>query len=167
MSSRQVATLAASLGMLLIQLGCQAESPARVADTRQSPSQQQAPAEESPETPVAEPKPVPQPQSQPNAKPVARLPRRPVDSWVIYRDAFKPLEDSDVHASWTGSNRLEVHTLNVQRITLDLRRLPAGAPRRGPYNLQIDKQGIEITGARGLRMDLVRGKTGAWTVSRD
>jgi hypothetical protein len=151
---------AISLGMSML-LGCHANSPARVADTDQTQSRQEAPAEELREDARAAPR------AEPRPRPAVRLPSRPIDSWVIYREAFKPLEDADIHSSWTGSNRLEIHTLNVLHITIDLRRLPAGAPRRGPWNLQIDKQGIEITGSRGPRLELVRGKTGGWAVQRD
>ena len=93
-------------------------------------------------------------------------PKRPVNSWMIFREAYKPLKDATCKAEWTGGNRLEVDTENINRITLDLTRLPAGAARRGPWNLQIDGQGIEITGRRGRIMDLVRSRNGRWTVDR-
>jgi hypothetical protein len=93
-----------------------------------------------------------------------RMPKRPTPSWVIFREAFEESEDATCRADWTGENRLEVHTENIQRLTLDLTRLPAGAPGRGPWNLQIDHQGIQITGLRGKVLDLVRSKNGNWTV---
>ncbi|HVP09982.1 MAG TPA: hypothetical protein VMV94_02215 [Phycisphaerae bacterium] len=93
-----------------------------------------------------------------------RMPKRPTPSWVIFREAFDESKDADCRADWTGESRLEVHTDNIKRLTLDLTRLPAGAPRRGPWNLQIDYQGIQVTGARGRVLDLVRSKNGNWTV---
>jgi hypothetical protein len=93
-----------------------------------------------------------------------RMPKRPTPSWVIFRDAFEDDKDASCQAEWTGENRLEVHTENIQRLTLDLTRLPAGAPGRGPWNLQIDHQGIQITGLRGKVLDLIRSKNGNWTV---
>ncbi len=104
----------------------------------------------------------------PGAAPAAvpYRPKRPVNSWIIFREAYKPLEDAACKADWTGGNRLEVDTENINRITLDLTRLPPGAARRGPWNLQIDGQGFEITGRRGRIMDLVRSRNGRWTVDR-
>lgn len=93
-------------------------------------------------------------------------PRRPTPSWVIFREAFEETEDATCEAEWTGGNRLEVHTENIKRLTLDLGRLPSGAPQRGPWNLQLDSQGIQITGFRGKVLDLVRSKAGNWTVDR-
>jgi len=106
----------------------------------------------------------PPPDAAPAAVPYK--PKRPVNSWIVFREAYKPLKDATCKADWTGGNRLEVDTENINRITLDLARLPAGAPRRGPWNLQIDGQGIEITGRRGRIMDLVRSRNGRWTVDR-
>ena len=98
-----------------------------------------------------------------------RMPKRPTPSWVIFREAFEEDKDAACEADWTGENRLEVHTQNIKRLTLDLTKLPAGAPRKGPWNLQLDHQGIQITGLRGKVLDLVRSKNGNWAVahSRD
>ncbi len=93
-------------------------------------------------------------------------PKRPAPSWVIFREAFDDAKDAACTAEWTGGNRLEVHTENIRRITLDLHRLPGGAPQRGPWNLQLDGQGVQITGFRGKVLDLVRSKNGNWTVDR-
>ncbi|MCZ6817227.1 MAG: hypothetical protein O7F76_11125 [Planctomycetota bacterium] len=98
--------------------------------------------------------------------PPVRPPKRPVDDWVIFRDAFKPLEDAACDAEWTGGNRLVVETTNIRLLTVDLHKLPSGAPRRGPWNLQIDGQPIEITGFRGKIVDIIRSKNGVWTVDR-
>ncbi len=105
--------------------------------------------------------PTPGPPSPPSK------PKRPVDGWVIFRSAFDEDTDAEVDSAWTGGNRLEVRTRNVHRVTLDLTRLPAAASQRGPWNLQIDKQGIAITGARGRVLDLVRSQNGDWSVDRD
>jgi hypothetical protein len=99
-----------------------------------------------------------------------RMPKRPtMPPWVMLRETFDEAKDVTCQAEWTGENRLEVHTENIKRLTLDLTKLPAGAPRRGPWNLQLDRQGIQITGQRGKVLDLVRSKNGNWTVdhSRD
>lgn len=98
--------------------------------------------------------------------PTVRLPKRPDDGWVIFHEAFEPLEDAACSAEWTGDNRLVVETTNIRSLTVDLHKLPSGAPRRGPWNLQIDGQGIEITGYRGKIVDFVRSKNGVWTVDR-
>jgi hypothetical protein len=92
------------------------------------------------------------------------MPKRPAPSWVIFREAFEETKDATCRAEWTGENRLEVHTDNIKRLTLDLTRLPPGAPRTGPWNLQLDRQGIQITGQRGKVLDLVRSKNGNWAV---
>lgn len=106
------------------------------------------------------------PSPGPSPAAVPDKPKRPVNSWIIFREAYKPLKDATCKAEWTGGNRLEVDTENINRITLDLTRLPAGASRRGPWNLQIDGQGFEITGRRGRIMDLVRSRNGRWNVDR-
>jgi hypothetical protein len=107
---------------------------------------------------------------RPSQEPVQRLPaprpKRPAPSWVIFREAFHEKEDVTCAADWTGGSRLEIRTDNIKRLTLDLTRLPPGAPGRGPWNLQIDSQGMEITGFHGKVLDLVRSKNGNWTVDR-
>ncbi len=105
--------------------------------------------------------------SVPGGAAPAHAPRRPAATWVIFREAFKPADDARCDARWTGDNRLAVTTDNIRRVTVDLNRLPTGAPRRGPWNLQIDGQGIEITGFRGKVLDLVRSGNGEWTVDRN
>lgn len=126
-----------------------------------------------------EPSPPPQPASGdgaavPQTPPAARVeppkppapPKRPKDSWVVFRTAFDDAADAAIEAKWTGANRIEVLTHNVSRVTLDLTKLPEGAPQTGPWNLQIDEQGIQITGARGKVLDLVRSKGGVWKVDK-
>jgi hypothetical protein len=105
------------------------------------------------------PPPIPVEQAQ-----LPRAPKRPVDSWVIFRTAEDSQKDVICNYQWTGQDRLEVLTRNVTRLTLDLRKLPDGAPRRGPWNLQIDKQGFQITGVRGKVLDLIRSPSGIWSV---
>lgn len=127
----------------------------------------------------AEPTPPPQAGSGdgnavPQTPPAARVeppkppapPKRPKDSWVVFRTAFDDAADAAIESKWTGANRIEVLTHNVSRVTLDLTKLPEGAPQKGPWNLQIDEQGIQITGARGKVLDLVRSKGGVWTVDK-
>lgn len=115
--------------------------------------------------------PAPKPKWEPDVRP-PRKPRRPVDSWIIFRQAVDPETDASCTMKWTGGNRLEVHTENIERITIDLTKLPEGAPKKGPWNLQIDGQGIEMTGFRpkpgytGKVRDLVRSVNGVWSVDR-
>ena len=97
----------------------------------------------------------------------APSPRRPAESWTVFRAAFDETADADLICRWTGGNRLEVTTENVRRVTVDLHKLPAGAPQLGPWNLQIDEQGIQITGFRGKVVDLKRSANGVWTVDKD
>ncbi len=102
------------------------------------------------------------------SKPTPRKkPKRPIDSWIIFRTAADADADVICNYQWTGGKRLQVVTQNVTRLTLDLNRLPDGAPRRGPWNLQIDHQGIEITGVRGRVLDLIRSTNGIWSVDPD
>jgi len=144
---------------------------------------------------VRTPKPEPQPQSQPvtsmptsapatrdgagfgdaNAtikkpavepKPKPAVPKRPDSSWALFREAFDPASDALCEATYSGGNRLDVTTENISHITLDLQKLPEGAPTKGPWNLQIDGQGIEVSGSRGRYLHLIRGKAGAWDVDR-
>ncbi|MFH1418861.1 MAG: hypothetical protein ABII12_11330 [Planctomycetota bacterium] len=155
------------LALLLAGCGQQTQAPQ---ETQTQTSKPEAPAR--PPTEVVPPPKAPPAASQrvENAEtapaPPSRKPKRPKDSWVIFRSAFEEANDVMWDARWTGENRLEVHTDNVQRVTIDMRRLPEGAPTKGPWNLQIDNQGIQITGFRGNVMDIVRSKNGIWTVDR-
>lgn len=152
---------------LLLLLGCRENTrptvtrPAESSSTSPSPdSVSDGPAAASPSPTAATPG-EPKPQSPP------RLLKRPVDSWIIFRSAADPNADVLCNYQWTGDNRLEVVTENVTRLTLDLTKLPPGAPRRGPWNLQIDQQGIQITGVRGRVLDLIRSPNGIWAVDRE
>lgn len=101
-------------------------------------------------------------------KPAARTgPARPAPGWTIFREAFEDKADSTCLTRWTGEHRLEIRTENIRVLTLDVTKLPKAAPRDdGPWNLQIDGQGIDITGLRGGRrvLDLVRSQNGDWRV---
>lgn len=134
-----------------------------------------------PPAPGAENSRVPQPEDapaetslvpQPEVVQPPRTPARPLDSWIIFRKAFDQTKDATCHLEWTGGNRLVVTTENIERLTLDLTQLPAGAPEKGPWNLQLDGQGIEITGFTpkpgytGKIRDLVRTPNGVWTVDK-
>ena len=99
-------------------------------------------------------------------KPKPAVPKRPDSTWALFREAFDPDNDAVCNAKFAGGNRLDVDTENISRLTLDMSRLPEGAPKKGPWNLQIDGQGIEVSGARGRYLHLIRGKTGAWDVDR-
>lgn len=126
-----------------------------------------------PPLPPAEPAPKPPPVVEPPPPPSVTLhPRRPVDTWAIFREAERDELDAACEARWTGGRRLEIKTDNVRRLTLDLTRLPPDAPRQGPWNVQIDGQGVEITGFTpkpgytGKVRDLVRSPNGNWTVDK-
>lgn len=111
---------------------------------------------------VEQGKPEPTPPPQP-----PRTPARPKDSWAIFRHAFDEGADADIACKWTGGRRLEVRTQNVSRLRLDLNKLPPDAPQQGPWILQIDGQGIDITGRRGKVLDLVRSPNGIWSVDKE
>lgn len=99
-------------------------------------------------------------------------PKRPVDSWIIFREAFDAAQDATCETKWLGRNRFQIKTRNIQRMTVDLTELPRGAPETGPWVLLIDGQGVEITGFKpkkgytGLKRDLIRSPNGRWTVDR-
>ena len=99
-------------------------------------------------------------------KPKPAVPKRPEPTWAIFREAFDSAADAVCEAKYSGGNRLDVNTDNISHLTLDMTKLPAGAPKHGPWNLQIDGQGIEVSGSRGRYLHLIRGKTGAWDVDR-
>lgn len=109
---------------------------------------------------VAPPKPAPE-------KPKPAEPRRPdAGGWAVFKEAFNEDADATCVAKVSGGNTLTVNTDNISRLTLDFEKLPENLRRHGPWNLQIDNQGIEVTGARGRYLHLVRGKAGAWDVDR-
>ncbi len=107
---------------------------------------------------------VPHP-PQPPAEP--RVPLRPEPTWVIFREAYDDKADAELLSKWTGGNRLEITSRNVSRVTIDLTRLPPDAPQTGPWILSVDRQGIQITGARGKILDLVRSQNGDWSVDKE
>lgn len=110
----------------------------------------------------------------PENRPIAvrTPPKRPEDTWVIFREAFDAEEDATCETDWLGHNRFRIKTRNIQRMTVDLTELPRGAPKTGPWVLLIDGQGVEMTGFKpkegytGLKRDLVRSRNGRWTVDR-
>lgn len=103
----------------------------------------------------------------PPTHPKPPVPKRPEPSWAIFREAYDEKADVELHTKWSGENRLEIETQNIHRLTLDLTKLPEGAPDSGPWILRIDRQGIQITGARGRILDLVRSPNGDWAVDKD
>ncbi len=108
--------------------------------------------------------PIPHADAQP---PLPNKTRQHSVPWVASHDPFNPSEEISLTGKWTGNRRLEVHTDNVQRLTLNLHKLPPGAPTNGPWNLQIDRQGIEISGRRGKVIDLIRSPNGVWSVDTE
>src|SRR6185295_7518829 len=101
------------------------------------------------------------------APPKPAEPKRPKIDWVVFRSAFNEKADAHADARWTGSDRFEIKTENINRLTVDLTKLPDGAPPKGPYNFQVDGQGIQLTGFRSKRIDLVRSKNGIWSVDKN
>lgn len=92
-------------------------------------------------------------------------PKRPKPTWTQFRAAFEDKADADIDSQWTGGRRLEVKTQNVRTMVIDFAELPKEAPKRGPWNLQIDGQGIEVTGRRGRYLELSKSETGTWRVT--
>lgn len=129
-----------------------------------------------PEPPV---KPNPKPTSAPTTAPVVVAPqpkpnppkpaepKRPKIDWLVFRSAFNEKGDAHADARWTGGDRFQIKTENINRMTVDLTKLPEGAPPKGPYNFQVDGQGIQLTGFRSKRIDLVRSQNGIWTVDKN
>lgn len=186
--------LALCLLPLAASIGCSeqgARTPSQPADEKT------ATVEKTPERPVAEQpaqKPEPTPEPVPAPPPVSdmpatpqsaaapattqpvieepRPPKRPKDTWVIFRKAIDDKDDADIEAEWRGDNKFRIDTTNVQRVTIDMTRLPEGPPTKGPWIIQIDDQGIELTGFKpkpgftGHIRDLVRSKNGVWDVDR-
>jgi hypothetical protein len=101
-----------------------------------------------------------------------RAPKRPEDSWVIFREARDEAADATCDAQWLGGNRFRVKTQNIKRMTFDMTRLPEGAPAKGPWIIHVDGRSIELTGFKpkrgytGHKRDLVCSKNGVWTVDR-
>ncbi|MEE8169808.1 MAG: hypothetical protein V3T70_04605 [Phycisphaerae bacterium] len=105
------------------------------------------------------------PAQNPPTRILPRRPKRPAITWTKFIEAFDAEADADIVSRWTGGKRLEVHTENVRKLLIDFRELPRGAPKRGSWNLQIDEQGIEVTGRRGPLLELTRLENGSWTVT--
>lgn len=126
------------------------------------------------QTPVTQPSsppptvttPIPPPATITTSEP--SKPKKAAPPWAISRNAQEDSRPTDIKAEWTGGKRLEIHTENVGMLTLDFNKLPEDAPRKGPWTLQIDGQGIEIYGRPGMRvLDLARSRNGDWSVVPD
>ena len=140
--------------------------------TQRPPAMQPVPVKNSPsDTSNTQPKQPTPAASEPASEPVTPESKIPpatyVPPWAILREPFDPIKPIIFDCKWTGGIRLEINTDNVQRITLDLYELPPDAPQQGPWRLQIDRQGIEITGRRGKVSDVVRSPNGVWSVDRE
>ncbi len=130
--------------------------------------EQSRPAVTQPAGPETSPPPVMRPPPEAASTPPPK-PSKPVTpEWALIRQAQTANAPTRVAAEWTGGRRLEIKTENVSLLTLDLNKLPEGAPTRGPWTLHIDGQGIEIYGRAGGRswrvMDLARSRNGNWEV---
>lgn len=116
-------------------------------------------------------RPTMQPATQPAAEPQVELPKeprkpkRPPLTWTKFMQAYDKDKDADIDSRWTGDKRLEIRTENVQKMLIDFRELPKAVRQPGPWNLQIDGQGIEITGRRGWILEMTRGDNGAWNIT--
>jgi len=134
-----------------------------------TPQEKPAPAEPAAVTAVPHRSAEPAP---PMPRPLKRVPKRPVDSWVIFREARDATADATCDAEWLHGNRFRVKTRNIKRMTLDMTRLPEGAPAKGPWIIHVDGRGIELTGFKpkpgytGHKRDLVCSKNGVWTVDK-
>jgi len=153
--------------------GCQARSRPAVAPSPEPAASPTTVAKAEP-SPAAEPsKTVPSVEPPPQAtapKPVQTKPQ--ADKWVIVREAFDDDRSTSCKTKWVRRNRFEVKTNNIRRLTVDMTKSPLGAPKRGPWIIIIDGQGVELTGFTpkpgytGRKRDLVRSKNGGWTVDR-
>lgn len=157
------------LGLGLV-VGCQERSGPVVTpspDPAESPTDAEPPSvvesdeadqaeEPQPKTTILEPSPI-QPQEDP---------------WAIVREVFDKDQSASCTTNWLRRNRFEIKTDNVRRMTVDMSRLPPGAPRAGPWIIIIDGQGVELTGFKpkpgytGQKRDLVRSRNGRWSVDR-
>lgn len=117
---------------------------------------------------IPEPPPIESIRPDESPRPPER-PKRPDPTWTVFMEAMDEKADADIVSDWTGGNRLEIKSKNVRKLRIDFRelnrRLPTGAPKRPPWNVQIDGQGIEITGRRGPFVELTRNDAGAWSVT--
>ncbi len=140
----------------------QAEKPETAAEP-ESPEQAAAKTDESQSAGPATSQPKPE---------EPREPKRPKPTWVIFREAIDPEEDAEIKAAWRGEYKFSIDTSNVKRVTIDMTKLPEGPPQKGPWIIQIDNQGIELTGFKprpgytGHIRDLIRSKNGVWDVDR-
>ena len=150
--------LAAACCSLVLLAGCPEKTQTTV--TQPAPVEAAPPSASASKSTAAPPTPKPAPPESPSPK----SPQPPPAPWLTFRRAQAEKAPTRVEGKWTGGRRLEVNTENVGLLTLDLTKLPEDAPKRGPWTLQIDGQGIEIYGKSGKVMDLSRSRNGDWTV---
>lgn len=72
----------------------------------------------------------------------AEAPARPKPGWTVFDAAFEVDRDATIDAKMTNARRMLVKTDNIRRLRIDLNNLPGGSDARGPWNLQIDGQGL-------------------------
>ncbi len=110
--------------------------------------------------------------SRRESEPKKLTPHRPESTWVIFREAVVDQDDVSYDAEWRGGNHFDIRTQNIRRMTIDMSHLPPKAPTKGPWVLNIDGQGVELTGFTpkpgytGHKRDLVRSKNGVWEVDK-
>jgi hypothetical protein len=95
---------------------------------------------------------------------VVRIPGARHQGWLVIDAAADSEKEAFAEARLVSPSHLVVRTRNVERLRLELGQLKGRSPSR--LILRIDDQGIEITGARGMSISLIRSKTGAWNFAR-
>jgi hypothetical protein len=166
---RAAALLTLALGACVVSAGCQRQQ-APTPMTQPTPATQ-PPVVEPP--PAVEPLPVEPLPALRKLDPLQaydRVPSRPEDPqrrWLRIEGRFDGERPAEAIGAITRTDqppRIEVTTDNVSHLVLDLNRLPAGV--RPGLVLRIDEQGIQITGAAGEQVELVRDSAGLWSVVR-
>ena len=85
--------------------------------------------------------------------------------WVRVGQFFNDDQPAGVDAKWEGDNRIIIDTRNVQRMSLDLGRLPV---RRGKsLFLRLNGQGIQLSSRHGPVVEFERGQAGNWSLRRE
>lgn len=164
--------VALAVGVCLLLGACQRQPPSPPAPkTQPVPITMPAPPEPAPAEPAPPPvEPEPARRELGPLEAYDRLPRRAEDPrvrWLRIEQRINsdlPAEAHGIITSVARPPKLDVNTSNASRLVLDLDRLPEGV--RPSLSLQLDQQGIQITGAAGPQVELVRDSAGLWSVIR-
>jgi len=95
---------------------------------------------------------------------IVRDPAEPQRGWLVIEEIAKPGGPASAIGTIAGPRKLVVATKNVKALRIELPK--AGMPSDRRVVLQIDSQGIEITGRRGPIARFQRSKQGAWSARR-